>query len=120
MQALFVAIAIVAGLIIGFILRSASARRESALLDQRNRESLDALNALQRQLSQTQSESAARAGFEPLAAERAATIAQLNLEVSNLRADLDYKAAGETTLRARISQLEAELNNERKNLGEKI
>ena len=120
MQALFVAIALVAGLIIGFIVRSASARRESALLEQRNRESLDALNALQRQLSQTQSESAARAGFEPLAAERAATIAQLNNEVSNLRADLDYKAAGETTLRSRISQLEAELNNERKNLGEKI
>src|SRR4029078_1957773 len=44
----------------------------------------------------------------------------LNNEVSNLRADLDYKAAGETTLRSRISQLEAELNNERKNLGEKI
>src|SRR4029078_3091246 len=44
----------------------------------------------------------------------------LNNEVSNLRADLDYKAAGETTLRSRISQLEAELNNARKNLGEKI
>ena len=120
MQALFVAIAIVAGLIIGFIIRSSSARRESALLEQRNRESFDALNALQRQLAQSQSESAARAGFEPLAAERAASIAQLNSEVSNLRADLDYKSAGEATLRARISQLETELNNERKNLGEKI
>ena len=43
MQALFVAIAIVAGLIIGFIIRSSSARREAALLEQRNRESLDAL-----------------------------------------------------------------------------
>jgi len=120
MQALYVAIAIFIGLVAGFIIRSASARRESALLEQRNRESLDALNALQRQLAQTQSESGARAGFEKLAAERAGSISQLNNEVSNLRADLDYKAASETTLRARISQLEAELNNERKNLGEKI
>jgi DNA recombination protein RmuC len=120
MQALFVGIAIVAGLILGNIVRSASARRESALLEQRNREAFDALNALQRQLSQAQSESAARAGFEPLAVERAATIAQLNNEISNLRADLDYKAATESNLHARISQLEADLNNERKNLGEKV
>jgi DNA recombination protein RmuC len=120
MQALFVAIALVAGLILGFIIRSASARRESELLEQRNREAFEALNALQRQLAQAQSESATRAGFESVAAERAATITQLNDEVSHIRADLDYKAASETTLRARISQLEADLNNERKNLGEKI
>jgi DNA recombination protein RmuC len=120
MQALFIAIAIITGLLLGFIIRSASARRESALLEQRNRESFDALNALQRQLSQVQSESAARAGFEPLAAERAASIVQLNNEISNLRADLDYKGATESNLHARISQLEADLNNERKNLAEKI
>ena len=120
MQALYVAIAILVGLVVGFIIRAASARRESALLEQRNRESLDALNALQRQLAQTQSESAARAGFEKLAAERAGSISQLNNDLSNLRADIDYKAASEATLRARISQLEAELNNERKNLGEKV
>jgi DNA recombination protein RmuC len=120
MQALFVAIAIVVGLVIGFLIRAASARREAALLELRNREAFDALNALQRQLSQAQSESALRAGFEPLAAERAGLISQLSNEISNLRADLDYKTAGETTLRARISQLEAELNNERKNLSEKV
>ena len=120
MQALFVGIAIVAGLILGFIIRSASARRESALLEQRNREAFDALGALQRQLSQAQSESAARAGFELLAIERAANISQLSDDVSSLRADLDYKTASETTLRARISQLEADLSNERKNLGEKV
>ena len=120
MHALFVGIAIVAGLILGFIIRSASARRESALLEQRNREAFDALGALQRQLSQAQSESAARAGFELLAIERAANISQLSDDVSSLRADLDYKTASETTLRARISQLEADLSNERKNLGEKV
>jgi DNA recombination protein RmuC len=120
MQALFVGIAIVVGLLLGFFIRSGSARRESALLEQRNREAFEALNALQRQLSQAQSESATRAGFESLAAERAGTITQLSGQVSKLRADVDYKAGSETTLRARISQLEAELNNERKNLGEKI
>lgn len=120
MQALFIGIAIIAGLILGFFIRAASAGRESALLEQRNREAFEALNALQRQLSQAQSESASRAGFESLAAERTSTITQLNGEVSKLRADLDNKAESETTLRARISQLESELSNERKNLGEKI
>jgi len=120
MQALFVGIAIVAGLILGFLIRSASARRESTLLEQRIRESLDALNALQRQLSQAQAESNSRAGFESLAAERSSTLVQLNTEIAKLRADLDHKATSETNLHARISQLEAELGNERKNLGEKI
>jgi len=120
MQALFVGIAIVAGLILGFLIRSASARRESTLLEQRIRESLDALNALQRQLSQAQAESNSRAGFESLAAERSSTLVQLNTEIAKLRADLDHKATSETNLHARISQLEAELGNERKNLGEKV
>lgn len=120
MQALFVALALIAGLILGFIIRSVSARRELALLELRNRESLDALNALQKQLMQTQSESGARAGFEPLANERAATIVQLNGEISGLRADLASKASKESSLYARISQLEAELSNERKNLAEKV
>lgn len=120
MEALFVGIAIVVGLIAGFLIRSASAHRESAFLEQRNRDSLDALNALQRQLSQTQSESALRAGFEPLATERGAMIAQLQAEVTGLRSDLEYRAAQESTLHARVSQLEADLNNERKNLGEKV
>ena len=120
MQALFVGIAIVAGLILGFLIRSASARRESTLLEQRIRESLDALNALQRQLSQAQAESNSRAGFESLAAERSSTLVQLNTEIAKLRADLDHRATSETNLHARISQLEAELGNERKNLGEKV
>ena len=120
MQALFVGIALIAGIILGFIIRSSSARREAALLELRNREAIEALNALQRQLAQTQSESAARAGFEPLAAERAATVAQLNSELTKLRMELDRRSATETSLQARISQLDAELSNERKNLGEKV
>jgi DNA recombination protein RmuC len=120
MQALYVAIALIAGVVLGIILRSASSRRELALLEQRNRESLDALTALQKQLAQSQSESATRAGFEPLAIERAATIAQLSAEIAGLRADLAAKASTESSLSARVSQLEADLNNERKNLAEKV
>lgn len=120
MQALFVGIAVLAGIILGFIIRSASAKRESALLEQRNQEALDALKALQRQLAQSQAESAARAGFEPLAAERAATIDRLNSEIAAVRADLASKSVQESMLNARISQLEANLDNERKNLSEKI
>jgi DNA recombination protein RmuC len=120
MQAFFVAIATVAGIALGFFLRSSSAKRESALLEQRNRESLEALNALQRQLAESRSESAARAGFEPLASERATTIERLHSEISGLRADIASKASHESSLNARISHLEAELNNERKNLGEKV
>lgn len=120
MQTLFAAVAVLAGIAIGFYIRSASTRREFALLELRNRESLDALNALQRQLAQTQSESATRAGFEPLAAERATIIDRLNAEVAGLRSDLASKSVAESSLNARISQLEADLKNERRNLGEKI
>lgn len=120
MQALFVAIAILAGVVVGIIIRSVSASRESALLEQRNREALEALNALQKQLVQSQSESSARAGFESLASERAAAISQLNIEITGLRSDLASKMSNESALNARISQLEAELANERKNLAEKV
>ena len=120
MQALYAGIAILTGIVLGIIIRSVLARRESSLLEQRNREALEALGALQKQLVQAQSESASRAGFESLAAERAGTLAQLNSEITGLRADLASKASNESSLNARVSQLEADLNNERKNLGEKI
>ncbi len=120
MLALSVGIALIAGVLLGFLIRSASARREAALLEQRSRESLDALGALQKQLTQTQSESAARAGFEPLAQERATTIMQLNAEISGLRADLSSRADNESSLNSRTSQLEATLNSERKNFAEKV
>ncbi len=120
MQALVAVLAIVAGILLGFWIRTVSARRELALLDQRNRESLDALAALQKQLAQSHAESASRAGFESLAAERAATIAHATAEVAALRSELESKSTHASSLSARISQLEADLQNERKNLGEKV
>ena len=120
MQALTAVVAVVAGILLGFWVRSISVKRELALLDQRNRELFAALAALQKQLTQAQSESAFRAGFESLAAERATAIAQLNNEVVGLRTELASKASNESSLNARVSQLEADLNNERKNLTEKV
>jgi DNA recombination protein RmuC len=120
MQALSAVVAVLAGILLGFWIRSLSAKRELALLDQRNRESFEALSALQRQLAQSQSESGSRAGFESLAAERATAIAQLNNEVGGVRAELAVKTSNESALNARIGQLEADLNNERKSLTEKV
>ena len=120
MQAFFTGIAILAGVVLGIIIRSVSMKREIALLEQRTRESLEALSTMQKQLAQAQSESASRAGFESLAAERAAAISQLNTDIAALRGDMVSKASYESALTARVSQLEADLNNERKNFGEKV
>jgi DNA recombination protein RmuC len=120
MQALIAVVAIVAGILLGFWIRTVSTKRELALLDQRNRESLDAVAALQRHLTQAHAESAARAGFESLAAERDKTINRLTIERDGLRAELQTGSDAARTQAARISQLEADLNNERKSLGEKV
>src|SRR5215472_1258953 len=120
MQAFSTGIAILAGVVLGIIIRSVSMKREIALLEQRTRESLEALSAMQKQLAQAQSESASRAGFESLAAERAAAISQLNTDIAALRADIVSKASHESALTARLSRLESDLNNERKNFGEKV
>ncbi|HMG85793.1 MAG TPA: DNA recombination protein RmuC [Terracidiphilus sp.] len=120
MQALTAVLAVVAGILLGFWIRTVSTKREWALLEERNRESLDALAALQKQLTQAHAESAARAGFESLAAERAAAIAHANAEVAALRSELESKSTQASSLNARISQLEADLHNERKSLGEKV
>ena len=120
MQAFFTGIAILAGVVLGIIIRSVSMKREIALLEQRTRESLEALNTMQKQLAQAQSESASRAGFESLAAERAAAVSQLNTDIAALRADIVSNASHKSVLTARVIQLEADLNNERKNFGEKV
>ena len=120
MQALIAVLALVAGILLGFWIRTVSTKRELALLDQRNRESLDALANLQKQLAQAHAESAARAGFESLAAERDKTINRLTTERDGLRSELQTGADAARTQAARISQLEADLQNERKSLGEKV
>ena len=113
-------VAALAGILVGFWLRGASMKTEKSLLDQRNRELSDALNAARQSLEQVQAESASRAGFESLAAEREKRLNQLTAERDGLHGQLESKSSTERELTARISQLEAELKNERQNLAEKL
>jgi DNA recombination protein RmuC len=119
-QGLIAGFAVVVGIALGYWVRSNAARSEKALLEQRNRESVEALAIIRSQLAQAQAESAARAGFESVAAERAGTIERLTSERNAVRADLQASQALTSDQGARISQLEADLNNERQNMAEKI
>ena len=74
-------IALVLGLLIGFLVRNSSAsaqiaaaRAEKPPLEQRNAELTRDLGAAKDELARVQAESAARAGFEALAVERGKTI----------------------------------------------
>jgi DNA recombination protein RmuC len=108
------------GIIVGFWLRGASAKSEKAFLEQRNRESAEALNAARESLAQAQAESASRAGFQSLAAEREKSLTLLAAERDSTREELQAKTAAERIQAAQISQLEADLKNERQNLAEKL
>jgi DNA recombination protein RmuC len=120
MEAFMVGFAVLAGILLGFWLRSADARAERAILDQRNHELEDALAKLRGELKQHIAETGARAGFESLATEREKIIGQMTVDQERLRADLQAKAEEEKTQAARVSELEADLRNERQNLTEKV
>ncbi len=121
MEALIAGIvAALVGILVGFWLRGASIKTEKALLEQRNRELNDALNTTRQSLEQVQAESAARAGFQSLAAERERGLNQLAAERDSLRNQLEAKVSTERELAARISKLEAELKNERQNMADKL
>jgi len=91
-----------AGIVLGFWLRDSSAKTDKA------------------ELARVQAESATRAGFESLAAERAKTIVQLTAEREELRAELQVKVEAESQTAARIGELETELKNERQSMQEKL
>src|SRR5579863_10217849 len=120
MQAILSVAAVVAGILVGVWIRSRFAQSEKSHLDQRNRESLDVATALRSELAMAQGEATRRAGFEALAAERERTIAALVAERDSVRWDLGAGHANAREQAARISQLEAELNNERQNMTEKV
>jgi DNA recombination protein RmuC len=121
MQALILGIAAAfAGIFLGFWLRAASAKAEKAQLGQRAQELTGELSAVRGELAQTQAESAARAGFESLAAERARMIEQLTAERDGLRAYLQAKSELESQSAKTIGELETKLENEKKNLQEKL
>ena len=114
MQLLIVgAIAAIVGILVGFWLRAAVAKQRAAEL-QRD------LAAARSELTQSQSESAARAGFEALAREREKTIERLAAERDSLRGDFQTHVESERIQAARVKELETELRNERQNLAEKL
>ncbi|HET6207152.1 MAG TPA: hypothetical protein VFD98_10105, partial [Terracidiphilus sp.] len=120
MQEVIAGIAILVGIALGYWIRTISTKAEKALLEQRTRESAEALVLLQSQVAQAQAASVARAGFESLALEREKTIERLNAERDLLRTEQQTSHAAARTYAARISQLEADLKNERQNLAEKL
>src|ERR1700761_7602907 len=120
LPALVAVLAILCGIILGYWIRSQSAKAERASFDQRNRESAELLAAARSQLASVQSESAARAGFESLASERAGMIGRLTAERDAARRDLETSHSIARDQAARISKLEADLHNERQNVSEKI
>ncbi len=120
MSALITAFAALAGIILGYWMRHSSAKSEKALLDQRNSELAAALATANGQLAQAQADSAARAGFESLAAERERTIGQLIGEKNRLGSELQAKGDEAAQAAATIAELNAKLANEQKNLAEKL
>jgi DNA recombination protein RmuC len=121
MQVLILGIAAAfAGIFLGFWLRAASVKAEKAQLGQRAQELTGELSAVRGELAQTQAESAERAGFESLAAERARMIEQLTAERDGLRVDLKAKSELESQSAKTIGELETKLENEKKNLQEKL
>jgi DNA recombination protein RmuC len=114
MQALVVgAVAVIAGILLGYWLRSHSAKGEMAQLEQRNAEQAQDLSSARNDLARAQADLVTRAGFEALAAEREKT-------ADSLRAELRGKTESERTLSARVKELEADLRNERQSIAEKL
>ena len=111
--AIVAVVALLAGLGLGFFLGGRSAAVGKAVLEQKAREDAAAL-------AKAQEESARRAGFESLAVERQATILRLTAERDAAQNDVQAAAVSARTQAARISELETDLNNERKNMAEKI
>ena len=120
MQAFIPVIAALAGILLGYLLRHAWAKNEKAQAEQRIASLAADLNGVRAELGRAQSLADGRAGFESLAAEREKTARQLTTERDGLQAAFEEKFANERHLSARISALEAELQNERQNMAEKL
>ncbi|MFZ0745930.1 MAG: DNA recombination protein RmuC [Terracidiphilus sp.] len=120
MQAVTAGIAILIGIALGYWIRANSIKAEKELLEQRNRDAAEALASLQSQLAQSQAASASRAGFESLAIERERSVDRLTAERDAVRLDLQASLNAGRTQAARISELEALLESEKKSLAEKL
>jgi len=120
MDAFLVGIAALAGILVGFWLRGIDSRADKATLEQRNREIADALMKTRSEVEKNATEATSRASFETLATEREKTIGLMTAEQERLRGELQVKADAERTQTAKVSELEADLRNERQNVAEKV
>lgn len=111
------------GILIGFWLRSISAKAEKAQSNQlaeRSRELAAEVAAQRTELTRLQAESAARAGFEALALERERALRVAAEERESLKAEIQSRAAHENSLGAEIAKLEEQLKAERAGSQEKL
>ncbi len=113
-------VAVLVGIVIGFLLKSSAARSEKAMLEQRAQELAAELATARSALAQAQADATARAGFEPLATERQQTVARLTDECATLRADLQASTAQAAQAANTIAELSTRLENEKKNIAEKV
>jgi DNA recombination protein RmuC len=120
MQTVWFLLAAIAGGALGFWLKGSSTKAEKRLLEQRNQELLTELAVAKDALDRSKAESESRASFEALAIERQLAVGRMEEERNALRKELSAKADAEPAQAARISQLEADLRNERQGLAEKL
>jgi DNA recombination protein RmuC len=113
-------VAALAGIVVGYWLRSVSANAEKAHREIRAQELTNELVAVRLELALAQADSVARAGFESLAAEREKSIRQLAAEREDLQKALEAKVRIEQEQASAISRLEAELKSERSASQEKL
>lgn len=126
-QAIFVVLGTLAGILVGYWLRHLLARSEKQQAEHRAAELAISAADSRQEISRLRSEAAAaqdlaagRAGFEALCGERERAIVGLTDELRVQRGALESRAEIERKQAAKISQLETELENERRSLKEKV
>ncbi|MGD0903629.1 MAG: hypothetical protein ABR924_11885, partial [Terracidiphilus sp.] len=112
--------AFLGGILLGFWRGTRSAKPEKFQLERLAKERADELTAVRAELGRTQAESAQRAGFESLAAEREKAVGLLTIERDGLRQELRAESDVVGVQGRRIAELTAELEGERKSLAEKL
>ena len=92
MDALILAVAALAGVLLGYLLRNASGNRDKKQNDDRLAEANANLGAVREELVRAQKLAGDRAGFESLAGERAKTIEQLTADRERLQTEVQLQS----------------------------
>jgi len=128
MQVLVLILVVVLGVLVGIVvdswLRISAAKKERAVAETERTELAQRISTGAAELSTARAEAAQsaerRAAFESVANEREKIILTLTAERDQTRAALLARLDSERTLSNRVSQLEADLRNERQNMAEKL